>query len=81
MTTIRIELPEAMAQAARDAGLLTPEALERLLSDALRRQQAADALLDVARRVAQAGVEPLSPEEISAEIRASRAERQRAGGH
>ena len=37
MTTIQIELPEATAEAARDAGLLTPQALERLLNDALRK--------------------------------------------
>ena len=35
MTKIQIELPEATATAAREAGLLTPEALERLLTDAL----------------------------------------------
>ena len=33
MTTIQIELPDATAQAARAAGLLTPQALERLLGD------------------------------------------------
>lgn len=37
MTTIQIELSETTANAARDAGLLTPEALERLLNDALKR--------------------------------------------
>ena len=42
MTTIQIELPEATAQAAREAGLLTPSALERRLNDALKRKQAAD---------------------------------------
>lgn len=34
MTTIQIELPEATVQAAREAGLLTTEALERLLNEA-----------------------------------------------
>ena len=29
MTTIQIELPDATANAARGAGLLTPQALER----------------------------------------------------
>ena len=82
MTTIQIELPDAMAQAARDAGLLTPQALERLLNDALKRQQAADSLLSIANRVAAAGIEPMSMEEINAEVKAARAERkQRAGGH
>lgn len=39
MTTIQIELPEATAQAARAAGLLTSQALERLLNEALQRKQ------------------------------------------
>jgi len=44
MTKIQIELPDATAKAARDAGLLTPQALDRLLTDTIRRQQAADSL-------------------------------------
>jgi hypothetical protein len=75
MTTIQIELPEATAKAARDAGLLTPQALDRLLTDALKRQQAADSLLSIADRVAAAGIEPMSMEEINAEVKAARAER------
>ncbi|MFO1266915.1 MAG: hypothetical protein U1F25_08655 [Rubrivivax sp.] len=82
MTTIQIELPEATAKAARDAGLLTPQALDRLLTDALKRQQAADSLLSIADRVATAGIAPMPMEEINAEVKAARAERrQRAGGH
>lgn len=82
MTTIQIELPDATAQAARDAGLLTAQALERLLVDALRRQQVGDALLSIADRVAAAGIPPMSMEEINAEVKAARAEqKRRAGGH
>ena len=82
MTTIQIELPDATANAARDAGLLTPQALERLINDALRRKQAVDSLLSIADRVAAAGIPPMSMEEINAEVKAARAERkQRAGGH
>lgn len=82
MTTIQIELPEATARAARAAGLLTPQALDRLLTDALKRQEAADSLLAIADRVTAAGIEPMSMEEINAEVKAARAERtQRAGGH
>jgi len=84
MARIQIELPDATAQAAREAGLLTPEALERLLTEALRRKQAADSLLSIADRVAAAGIEPMSMEEINAEVKAARAERrrkQRAGDH
>jgi hypothetical protein len=82
MTRIQIDLPDATAQAARDAGLLTSEALERLLNDALKRKQAADSLLSIANRVAAAGIPPMSMEEINAEVKAARAERrQRAGGN
>jgi hypothetical protein len=79
MTTIQIELPDATAQAARDAGLLTPQALDRLLTDALRRKQAADSLLSIADRVAAAGIAPMSMEEINAEVKAARAERRQRG--
>ncbi len=72
MTTIQIELPEATAQAAQAAGLLTPQALDRLLTDALKRQQAADSLLAIADRVAAIGIEPMSMEEIHAEVKAAR---------
>lgn len=82
MTTIQIELPDATAKAAREAGLLTPHALERLLNHALQRKQAADSLLSIAGRVADAGIAPMSMDEINAEVKAARAERkQRAGGH
>ncbi len=82
MTRIQIDLPDATAQAAQEAGLLTPEALARLLNDALRRRQAADALLSIADRVAIAGIAPMSMEEINAEVKAVRAERRkRAGDH
>ena len=42
MTTLEIELPDTTARAAREAGLLTSAALDRLLGDALRRRAAAD---------------------------------------
>jgi hypothetical protein len=77
MTKIEIELPEQTAKAARKAGLLSPEALNRLLSEALRRREAADRLLAVADRVAAAGEKPMSMEEVDAEVKAVRAERRR----
>jgi hypothetical protein len=80
MTKIQIELPEATAKAARDAGLLTSQALERLLTDAIRRRQAADSLLTIADRVAEAGVAPMPMEQINAEVKAARAERRRRAG-
>ncbi len=38
MTTVYIELPDALAQNARAAGLLTPQALEAMLREQLKRQ-------------------------------------------
>lgn len=82
MTTIQIELTDETAKAARDAGLLTAQSLERLLKDAVRRKQTADSLLSIADGVAANGSPPMSMEEINAEVRAARAERsQRASGH
>ncbi len=77
MTTLQIELPDTTALAARAAGLLTPLALDRLLTQALRRREAADSLLSVADRVAGAGIAPMSMQEINAEVKAARAARGR----
>jgi len=69
-------LPDTTAQAARAAGLLTPQALDRLLNEALRKREAANALLSIAERVKAAGIAPMSMQEINAEVKAtSRASR------
>ena len=82
MTKIRIELPDATAQAAQAVGLLTPQALDRQLSNALRRQQAANYLLTVADEVAAAGIAPMMIEKINAEVKAARkGRRQRTDRH
>lgn len=82
MTTIQIDVSDATAQAARDAGLLTPDAMDRLLKDALARRRAGDALLAIAERVREADIEPMTMDEINAEVKAARAERrQRADRH
>ncbi len=85
MTKIEIELADSTAQAAQAAGLLTPQALTHLLDSALRRQKAANHLLELADELAAAGIPALPPmtmEEINAEVKASRAERQKhATGH
>jgi hypothetical protein len=77
MTKIQIELPDATAKAAREAGLLTPRALGRLLNQAIKRQRAADSLLVIADRVAKAGIEPMSLREIDTEVKAVRTRRRR----
>lgn len=73
MTTVQVTIPDSLAQQAKEAGLLTPEALEKLLSDALRRRESGARLLEIA----EAGVAPMSMEEINAEIKAAREERRR----
>lgn len=82
MATIQIDLPDETVKAAQEAGLLTPQALARLIAEAVRRRQAIDSLLSIADRVAATGIPPMSMEEICEEVRAVRAERRRgAGGH
>ena len=53
ITIIQIELPDDTAKAARDAGLLTPQALERLITEALRRHADTEEL----RREIQKGID------------------------
>lgn len=79
MTTFQIELPDTTAQAARAAGLLTPQALDRLLNEALRKREAANSLLSIAQRVEAAGIAPMSMQEINAEVQATRAARGHQG--
>ncbi len=74
MTTLTIDLPDNIAEEAKDAGLLAPEVLAQLLKDAIRRQ-AGRRYLDVAQRLQAAGIPPMSDEEIVAEVKAVRAER------
>lgn len=73
MTELLVKLPDELAQRARSAGLLTDGAIQRLLEDAMRRE-AGRKLLNIAERVHAAGIEPMSDEEIVAEVKAVRAE-------
>jgi hypothetical protein len=83
MTELVIRLPDELAQRARQAGLLSDSAIQELLEEAMRRQ-AGRRLLNVAQRIQAAGIEPMSMEEIDAEVKAARAERRahqaRGGG-
>lgn len=81
MTTIQVTLPDALANLAQEAGLLTPQSMERLIQEALRRREAADQLAGVADRLEGAGIAPMSMDEINAEVKAYREERrQREAG-
>ena len=74
MTEVMVKLPDELAQRAKRAGLLTDSAIQRLLEEAMRRE-AGQRLLQVAQRLQAAGVEPMSEDEIVAEVKAARAER------
>jgi non-ribosomal peptide synthetase component E (peptide arylation enzyme) len=77
MTELLVKLPDELAQRARNAGLLTDAAIQRLLEEAMRRE-AGRKLLVVAERVHAAGIEPASDEQVVAEVKAVRAERRAA---
>ena len=74
MTELMVKLPDDLAQRAKSAGLLTDSATQRLLEEAMRRE-AGRRLLQAAQQLHAAGVEPMSEEEIVAEVKAARAER------
>ncbi|MBI4755853.1 MAG: hypothetical protein HY778_10680 [Betaproteobacteria bacterium] len=74
MTEVVVKLPDELAQRAKNAGLLSDSAIQRLLEEAMRRE-AGRKLMAIAERVHAAGIEPMSDDEIAAEVKAVRAER------
>lgn len=79
MTTVQIELPDTLVKEARQAGLLTPEAIESMLRQRLRAQHVGE-LREAIDKMAGSGGTPMTMEEIEAEIQAYRQERRRASG-
>jgi len=79
VTTVKIELPDALAKEAQRAGLLTPEQLEQLLREALRTQRI-ERLVAARGKLATNPLPPMTAEEIQAEIDAYRVESRRAAG-
>jgi hypothetical protein len=74
---LEIELPDTLAEQAREAGLLEPNAVERLVREALLRRRVEN--LGRAREVlAVDPLPPMVPEELQAEIDAYRSEIRRA---
>jgi hypothetical protein len=75
MTSITVSLPDELAQQAQSAGLLRPDAIERLLREAMKKRQV-DQLFTTMGQLA--ALEPaLTEEEIQTEIDVARAERAR----
>jgi hypothetical protein len=81
MTTLEVKfnLPDSLANEARQAGLLAPEELERLVREALRARRV-ERLTAVRETLAINPLPPMTPEEIYAEIDAYRAQVRRAYG-
>ena len=74
MTTLEINLPDGLAKEAKAAGLLSPEAIEQMVREAIRRRAMGELKQAMDRMAALEGP-AMTPEEIQEEIRAARAER------
>ena len=75
----KVNLPDTLASEAKAAGLLTPQAIERLLREAVR-AQSVNELFEAADRMAATDIPPMTMQEIQAEVDAVRqARRERAG--
>lgn len=79
MTTVQINLPDALAQEATKAGLLAPEKIEHMLRERLRAERI-ERMRTARATLAADPLPPMTPEEISAEIEAYRTGQQRAAG-
>jgi hypothetical protein len=77
MTTVKITLPDQLAEEAQRAGLLSPEFVERWLREQLKAQRV-EQLFSAMDRMSSVD-EPaiMSPEAVAKEIAAMRAERRR----
>jgi len=73
-------LPDNLAEEAKQAGLLTPNAIETVLRETLR-SRAVNGLLSAADKLTAANFPPKTMEEVQKEVNAVRAQRkQRAPG-
>jgi hypothetical protein len=73
-TELKLTLPDGLAREAEASGLLTPEAIEALLREEIRRRRV-NRLFDVADRLADLDIPPLTDAEVEAEIEAVRRSR------
>jgi hypothetical protein len=72
LLTLELSLPEPVAQAARQAGLLTTTAIQRLIEQELQRQRQVNTLFAAIERLAEVPLAPLSTTEVEIEIAAVR---------
>ena len=71
---LKIAIPDSLAQEAQAAGLLTPQAIEQLLRDEVRRHRIQE-LFEAADRLAKLDQPPLTEAEVKAEIMAARSQK------
>lgn len=76
MTTLelKLNLPDGLAKEAASMGLLDPDNLQALLREAVRNRRIAK-LTEARKKIAAAGIPPMTMKEIQAEIDADRTER------
>jgi len=70
---LKLSLPDQLASQARAAGLLTSEAIERLVREAIRKA-AAQRMIDYGRRLREPGGPEITEAELETELKAVRAE-------
>lgn len=75
---ITLNLPDELARRAKNEGLLSAEALQNMLENAMRRA-AGQRLLGVADQIHKADIAPMSEDEIVNEVRAYRTEKRTQG--
>jgi hypothetical protein len=83
---VTLQLPDDLVKRAQAAGLFAPERAEDLFRRELERQGKIANFFELADRLTQLNqTDPITPEEIEAEIQAARAERRQrresAAGH
>ena len=73
--TIELDLPEGLIQQARQMGLLDKSRVADWLTDEVRRRVAGQELKKALDEIRSAPGEPVSMDDIGAELKAARAER------
>lgn len=73
-TELKVTLPDSLAREAEASGLLTPDAIEALLREEIRRRRV-NQLFESADRLANLDAPPLTEAEVEAEIEAARRSR------
>ena len=77
MSEVVLTLPDELATEAKEMGLFKPLLVTSLFKAEVRRRKA-NRLFEAANRLAEAG-DPMSEEEVVAEVKAAREERRRRG--